>query len=210
MIFEYFEQVFPALFADVRERGFLRTQYFQRKRVRFVKSHPLHARYLLLRVEKFARVKRIARKQRAAAARTLAGKRVGGLYLLFALVQLALRNGVVFQTFEKICNRLNRLLRIGRLYPGINAQISVIYIRRRRGKHGIRQPLLFPYLKAGKYSLRLTEDLNRNGLVDTGNLLEHRQPEKVKFYKLENGTFLIDIPEMTELEQTIDVGELFK
>ena len=72
------------------------------------------------------------------------------------------------------------------------------------------QTLLFPYLKAGKYSLRLTEDLNRNGLVDTGNLLEHRQPEKVKFYKLENGTFLIDIPEMTELEQTIDVGELFK
>ena len=70
--------------------------------------------------------------------------------------------------------------------------------------------LRFPYLKAGKYSIRLTEDLNRNGLVDTGNLLEHKQPEKVKFYRLENGTFLIDIPEMTELEQTIDVGEMFK
>ena len=72
------------------------------------------------------------------------------------------------------------------------------------------ETLKFPYLKAGKYSIRITEDLNRNGIVDTGNLLEHRQPEKVRFYKLEDGTFLIDIPEMTELEQTIDVQEMFK
>ena len=70
--------------------------------------------------------------------------------------------------------------------------------------------LAFPYLKAGKYSIRITEDLNNNGLVDTGILLEHRQPEKVRFYKLEDGTFLIDIPEMTELEQSIDVSEMFK
>jgi len=72
------------------------------------------------------------------------------------------------------------------------------------------QTLLFPYLKAGKYSIRITEDLNRNGIVDTGILLEHRQPEKVRFYKLEDGTFLIDIPEMTELEQSIDILEMFK
>ncbi len=68
----------------------------------------------------------------------------------------------------------------------------------------------FPYLKAGKYSIRITEDLNRNGLVDTGDLLKHKQPEKVRFYKLADGTFLIDIPEMTELEQTVDVAEMFK
>ena len=70
--------------------------------------------------------------------------------------------------------------------------------------------LLFPYLKAGKYSIRLTEDINRNGLVDTGILLEHKQPEKVLFYKLKDGTFLIDIPEKTDLEQTIDVEEMFR
>lgn len=52
------------------------------------------------------------------------------------------------------------------------------------------QTLIFPYLKAGKYSIRITEDLNRNGIVDTGILLEHKQPEKVRFYKLEDGTFL--------------------
>lgn len=70
--------------------------------------------------------------------------------------------------------------------------------------------LLFPYITAGKYCIRITEDLNRNGLVDTGNILEHKQPEKVKLFKLEDGTFLIDIPEMTELEQSIDIGELFR
>jgi hypothetical protein len=70
--------------------------------------------------------------------------------------------------------------------------------------------LLFPYLKAGKYSIRITEDLNKNGMVDTGNLLEHRQPEKVRFYKLDDGTYLIDILEMTELEQAIDIVEMFK
>jgi hypothetical protein len=60
------------------------------------------------------------------------------------------------------------------------------------------------------YSIRITEDLNRNNLVDTGDLLQHKQPEKVRFYKLEDGTFLIDIPEMTELEQTIDIKEMFR
>ena len=72
------------------------------------------------------------------------------------------------------------------------------------------QQLIFPYLRSGKYSIRITEDVNRNGLVDTGILLEHKQPEKVRFYKLEDGTFLIDIPEMMEIEQSIDVGEIFK
>ena len=72
------------------------------------------------------------------------------------------------------------------------------------------ETILFPYLKAGKYSLRFTEDKNRNGIVDTGNLLEHKQPEKVLFYTLADGNNLIDIPEMMELEQNIDVGEMFK
>jgi uncharacterized protein (DUF2141 family) len=71
------------------------------------------------------------------------------------------------------------------------------------------QVLVFPYLKTGKYSIRLTEDLNRNGRVDTGNYSERRQPEKVKFYKLRDGTYIINIPESTEMEQKIDVAKLF-
>ena len=72
------------------------------------------------------------------------------------------------------------------------------------------QTLTFTYLKAGKYSIRITEDLNRNGIVDTGILLEKKQPEKVRFYKLEDGTFLIDIPEMMEIEQNLDVQAMFE
>lgn len=70
--------------------------------------------------------------------------------------------------------------------------------------------LEFPYLKKGKYSIRLTEDYNRNGIVDSGVLLEHRQPEKVKFYRLRNGSYVIDVPEAITLDQKIDVKELFK
>ena len=72
------------------------------------------------------------------------------------------------------------------------------------------QTLTFPYIKTGKYSIRITEDVNKNGIVDTGILLEKRQPEKVRFYKLEDGTFLINIPEMMEIEQSINVEEMFK
>ena len=71
------------------------------------------------------------------------------------------------------------------------------------------QTLLFPYVKAGKYCVRITEDRNGNGLVDTGNVLEHRQPEKVRFFKIED-EFLIDIPERTEYVQQIDLEELFR
>ena len=69
--------------------------------------------------------------------------------------------------------------------------------------------LLFPYLKEGKYSVRITEDLNRNGIVDTGNLLEHRQPEKVMFYKLRDGSYVLNIKESTEMVQNIDIANLF-
>ena len=69
--------------------------------------------------------------------------------------------------------------------------------------------LVFPYIKAGKYCIRITEDINSNGIVDTGVLLEHKQPEKVRFFKIED-SFLIDIPEKTELEQEINLQELFR
>jgi len=69
--------------------------------------------------------------------------------------------------------------------------------------------VVFPYLKAGKYCIRITEDLNRNNIVDTGNLLEHRQPEKVRFFKLED-KFLIDVLERSEMVWTIDMEEMFK
>lgn len=68
--------------------------------------------------------------------------------------------------------------------------------------------LVFPYLKEGKYSLRITYDLNANSLVDTGNLLEHKQPEKVVFFKLEDGSEFLELPAATELTQIVTVKEL--
>lgn len=69
--------------------------------------------------------------------------------------------------------------------------------------------LLFPYLKKGKYSIRLTEDRNGNGIVDTGAFLERRQPEKVKFLKLKGGSYVLEVPEGSEIEQNLDVSALF-
>lgn len=68
--------------------------------------------------------------------------------------------------------------------------------------------LVFPYIKAGKYSIRITEDGNRNSIVDTGVLLEHKQPEKVLYFKLNDKDY-IDIPAGTTLEQAIDAMALF-
>ena len=74
--------------------------------------------------------------------------------------------------------------------------------------------LSFPYLKAGKYSLRLTRDINGNGVIDTGSILEKRQPEKVLMYRfnesLGNNAFILDLPERMDITQSIDIGELFK
>ena len=68
--------------------------------------------------------------------------------------------------------------------------------------------LAFPYLKAGKYSIRITEDVNANSIVDTGSILDHRQPEKVLFFKIKDDS-RIDIPEMVEIDQEINLHELF-
>ena len=70
--------------------------------------------------------------------------------------------------------------------------------------------LAFPYLKEGKYSIRITDDGNRNSIVDTGSLLEHRQPETVVFVKFNTkDAEYLDIPPSSEVDQTIDVQALF-
>lgn len=68
--------------------------------------------------------------------------------------------------------------------------------------------LRFPYLKAGKYFLRIAEDPNGNGIVDTGNLLQHTQPERVRFFKVD-GKDVIEVPERSEINQEVDLTTLF-
>ena len=71
------------------------------------------------------------------------------------------------------------------------------------------QNLVFPYLKAGTYCIRITEDKNRNNMVDTGVLLEHRQPEKVRFFKIED-QFMIKVLERAEMVWQINLEEMFR
>ena len=69
--------------------------------------------------------------------------------------------------------------------------------------------LLFPYLKTGNYCIRMTEDVNRNNIVDTGNLLEHRQPEKVRFFKVDD-KIMLKVLEKAEMVWDVNMEELFK
>lgn len=67
-----------------------------------------------------------------------------------------------------------------------------------------------PYLKAGKYKIRVTQDLNGNGYLDTGNLLAKRQPEKVAFYESSPGKPILELPESVEVTQEINIDALFR
>jgi hypothetical protein len=69
--------------------------------------------------------------------------------------------------------------------------------------------LPFKYLAPGKYSIRITQDLNSNLIHDTGSLIPRKQPEKVRLYKLPNGNKIIEIKERTDIDQTIDISQLF-
>jgi len=63
--------------------------------------------------------------------------------------------------------------------------------------------LYFPYLTAGEYSFRITEDRNGNGIFDSGNLFDRRQPERVILFKMPDGSEIINLPEQTDIEQDL-------
>lgn len=86
-----------------------------------------------------------------------------------------------------------------------------------KGEETLRQHVInangkitIKYLKAGTYRIRLTRDRNGNGLPDTGNLLEKRQPEAVRFYQTAPESTVLQIPEASDIEQTIDIKNLFE
>lgn len=69
--------------------------------------------------------------------------------------------------------------------------------------------LEFPYLQKGKYSVKIIEDINGNGIIDTGNLKRKKQPEKVRLFALPDGSTIITIPESVELKQDINLKTIF-
>jgi uncharacterized protein (DUF2141 family) len=69
---------------------------------------------------------------------------------------------------------------------------------------------VFQYLNAGKYRIRLIEDLNRNGKWDTGSYLGKKQAERVLYIVFSTGETLLEIRTNREDEQTIDANMLFR
>jgi uncharacterized protein (DUF2141 family) len=69
--------------------------------------------------------------------------------------------------------------------------------------------IVFQYLNAGKYRVRVIEDLNRNGKWDTGSYLSKKQAERVLFLVFSTGETLLEIRTNREDEQTVDANMLF-
>lgn len=76
-------------------------------------------------------------------------------------------------------------------------------------KINVDSKLEFPYLQPGKYSVKIVQDMNGNGIIDTGNVIEKIQPEKVRLFKLSNGSAILIIPESSEVTQSINVNNIF-
>jgi len=68
--------------------------------------------------------------------------------------------------------------------------------------------LVIPYLKAGKYTIRITGDMNGNGFWDTGNVSRRKQAERVRMFNFPGGGSLLDLAEKMELTQTLDVEQV--
>lgn len=68
--------------------------------------------------------------------------------------------------------------------------------------------VVIPYLKAGKYALRITGDTNGNGIWDTGNVTQRMQAEKVRLFRFPGGGSLLELAEKMELTQTIDIEQV--
>ena len=72
------------------------------------------------------------------------------------------------------------------------------------GKH------TFNYVKPGNVKISVLEDANSNGVWDTGNLIERRQPERTEPYVDSNGEELMEVKANWEVEITADMNEVFK
>jgi hypothetical protein len=70
--------------------------------------------------------------------------------------------------------------------------------------HRVSEPgkVVFDFLPPAGYVLKAVYDKNQNGKWDTGNYLEHIQPEKVFFYKLP-----VDLRSNWDVEAIWDIGE---
>ena len=65
-------------------------------------------------------------------------------------------------------------------------------------------------MEPGRYSIRIFRDVNGNGILDSGNIKERKQPEMVRLFSLPSGSAILELKEGMEVEQKIDLKAIFK
>lgn len=67
----------------------------------------------------------------------------------------------------------------------------------------------FRYIKPGNVQLHVIEDVNGNGVWDTGSLIERRQPERVEVFRTATGDELLPMKVNWEIAYDLDMEQLF-
>ncbi len=68
----------------------------------------------------------------------------------------------------------------------------------------------FRFLNAGEVELHVLEDMNGNGVWDTGNLVERRQPERMEIFSSPTGESAITIRVKWDIDIDVDMARLFR
>ncbi len=69
--------------------------------------------------------------------------------------------------------------------------------------------IVFKYLQAGAYGVRVVKDENANGKWDTGNYFKHIQPEYATFLKASDGKLEFGLRQSWEVDLSVDMKVLF-
>ena len=67
----------------------------------------------------------------------------------------------------------------------------------------------FNYVKPGDVRIGVLEDWNNNGIWDTGNLIERRQPERTEPYVDDKGEEIMSVKANWEVEISADMNKIF-
>ena len=77
-------------------------------------------------------------------------------------------------------------------------------------KRGIKDGRVqFNYVPTGEIKLRVIEDMNGNGVWDSGNVVERRQPERTELYVNDKGEDTFATKANWEMELDVDMNRLF-
>ena len=99
---------------------------------------------------------------------------------------------------------------------GIESEQIIVQLLNEKKDRVLREEIItangtveMDYLKAGKYTLRLIRDDNKNGIWDPAVYLERRQPELAEFYTLPDGKEVIELPDNTDITQQVNIVTVF-